>query len=99
MIIRSQNKYRITDDLKLHIGIHEYKATDNTYEIRTSSGDAIGEYSTMEKAVKVLDMICRAYAAIEIKKVGMNIADDLVEGLEDMLFGVFEMPQDSEVIT
>jgi len=97
MIIRSQNKKRITDDLNLHIGIHEYKATDNTYEIRDASNAAIGEYSTIGKAVKVLDMICRGYAAIEIKKLGMNFTDELVEGLEDMLLGVFEMPQDSEV--
>jgi len=61
MIIRSQNKARTTDDLKLHICIHFYESTGECYEIRTSSGDTIGEYSTMEKAVKVLDMIQNKY--------------------------------------
>lgn len=98
MIIRSQNKARITDDLKLHIGIHEYKATDNTYEIRTSSGDTIGEYSTMEKAVKVLDMIQGMYGKHLYSQGGlMATADYYVPPFAFIPPKVFQMPEDSEV--
>ena len=65
MIIRSQNKKRITDDLKLHIEKRYEERNGEWYEIRTSSHESIGEYSTMEKAFKVLDMIedaCRNIA-------------------------------------
>ena len=91
MIIRSQNKKRTTDDLKLNIRIVEYNSTDDMYEIRDSSGNTIGEYSTMEKAVKVLDMIQNKY--FEHMTLEQNGA--IMGVLERPK--VFIMPQDSEV--
>lgn len=82
MIIRSQNKTRITDDLNLHIFIHDYKSTDECYEIQASTCATIGEYSTIEKAIKVLDMICDFYVECNCQYVRNK---------------VFQMPQDSEV--
>ena len=90
MIIRSQNKKRITDDLKLHIWIAEYESTNETYEIRDSSCATIGEYSTMEKAVKVLDMICEFANELHFE----TVATDQCGRLDGV---VFDMPQDSEV--
>lgn len=107
MIIRSQNKTRIMDDLNLHIGIHEYKATDNTYEIRDTSNVAIGEYSTMEKAVKVLAAIQDTYVRSTVYNCLMNGTAETIAGCGDdvtkQVFEtgrnvfVFQMPQDSEV--
>lgn len=89
MIIRSQNKTRITDDLKLHIFIHDYKSTDECYEIQTFLGATIGEYSSMEKAIKVLDMIQDAYLSCN--------REYLMDNFGFVQNKVFEMPQDCEV--
>ena len=56
------------------------------WEIVTFSGNVksyLGQYSTEEKAIKVLDMICRAYEYFR----GGNVYEH----------SVFQMPQDSEV--
>lgn len=107
MIIRSQNKTRIMDDLNLHIGIHEYKETDNTFEIRDTSNVTIGEYSTMEKAVKVLDAIQDTYVRSTVYNCLMNGTAAAIVGCGDAVAKqafetgrdvfVFQMPQDSEV--
>lgn len=82
MIIRSQNKKAIVN-LNMIDTIEE---RDN--QIRYFSGGGmetvglLGQYSTEEKAIKVLDMICNACR---------NIA------FIDEQAVVFEMPQDSEV--
>lgn len=82
MIIRSQDKRRITSDLNLYIYEWDSEKYGVRYDIRTSTHNPIGTYSTEEKAVKVLDMIedaCRNMAFIDEQAV------------------VFRMPQDSEV--
>lgn len=91
MIIRSQNKKSIInfDNLEAVKLIEiQLNAVNNLwdFEIRyynfEENGELLGIYSTYEKAIKVLDMICdtcRNIAFIDEKAV------------------VFNMPQDSEV--
>ena len=82
MIIRSQNK-KVIVNLNMVDTIEE-----RDKQIRYFSGGGmetlgvLGIYSTEEKAIKVLDMICDAYR---------NIA------FIDEQAVVFNMPQDSEV--
>ena len=80
MIIRSQDKRSITDDLNLEI--HHESWDSKEWEIGNNAIGVMGTYSTEEKAIKVLDMICdacRNTAFIDEQAV------------------VFYMPQDSEV--
>lgn len=84
MIIRSQNKKRIANlknitEIVCNQGfeILVYFASDIVYS------EIFGEYSTEEKAVKVLDLICETYEVF--------CAGNAYEQ------SVFNMPQDSEV--
>ena len=93
MIIRSQDKKSITPlceisivPIRNHIQRKEYRTIG--YKMVTDKNLEIGRYSTEEKAIKVLDMICNFYA----------------EHLEELKFdeapfvrAFFSMPQDSEV--
>lgn len=86
MIIRSQNKLKTTTDLNLEI----YDCHDDIFLIVNQTVDTLGIYSTKEKAIKVLDMICnfaneKHYEKVVPKQCGC------IGGV------VFEMPQDSEV--
>lgn len=58
MIIRSQDKTRITSDLNFNI-VHFTIFEPELWSIKNSIG-CFGEYTTEEKALKVLDMICDA---------------------------------------
>ena len=58
MIIRSQNKKNITTDLNLRV--FNLIETEE-YNIISNAVGFIGTYSTEEKAIKVLDMICDAW--------------------------------------
>ena len=89
MIIRSQDKTMI---INFSIASNFYKQGSEIW-VNTFHGIAkIGTYSTEEKAIKVLDMICEEYVKYT--------------SLEDVLGGVhgihilpkcFQMPQDEEV--
>lgn len=86
MIIRSQNKKSITNLNNIDtIGIEPNHCGCDVVCFNGSeeSRSKIGEYSTEEKAIKVLDMICRAYENYR----GGNIYEH----------SIFNMPQDSEV--
>ena len=62
MIIRSQDKRRITTDLNLHIeSIEVGKENIKRVFIKSEKMGTIGVYSTEEKAIKVLDMIMEHY--------------------------------------
>ena len=87
MIIRSQDKKSITDDLKLHISECDFAKDNITYRIYTSTHDWLGTYSTEEKAIKVLDMICNTYVETVWTDSQMIIANRVC----------FEMPSDEEV--
>lgn len=82
MIIRSQDK-------KLLLVL------ENAYEINITQGTVymfgsnIGEYSTEEKALSVLDMICARYQAIWDAENGFISSSNFSS--------IFQMPQDSEV--
>ena len=91
MIIRSQDKKAITDDLKLYIRENDFTRDKVKWEIRNAEQDLLATYSTEEKAIKVLDMIQNKY--FEHMTVENNGA--IVNVLERPK--VFKMPQDSEV--
>ena len=88
MIIRSQDKKAITDDLKLYIRENDFTRGKVKWEIRNAEQDLLATYSTEEKAIKVLDMIQSAYNSIETMKIDKGAWRDN---------HYFEMPQDSEV--
>ena len=106
MLIRSQGKMGIVNlDCVEAVGIEK----DNT--IRAYGNDRVyelGEYSTEEKAIKVLDMIQSAYAKCESVKALSNgtmvdlagkfnqkQSDDFIN--DHRATFVFQMPQDDEV--
>ena len=90
MIIRSQNKEGIVimdNNDCIGIGTEGMKTIIMAY-----NGDSkafLGYYSTREKAIKVLDMICEQYQYCEeCKYTGIGVSQPEF---------VFQMPQDSEV--
>ena len=89
MIIRSQDKHRITTDLDIWME-HREIGTREEYWICNKTRSGLGRYSTAEKAIKVLDMICdfangKHYETVVPEQCGC------IGGV------VFQMPQDSEV--
>ena len=98
MIIRSQDKKSITNFQQLtDVGIIK---NNGVFAIRAyypfSVGDEyskmnLGLYSTEEKAIKVLDMICEKYKEPIVRA---NYTNE-----ESLIYAnsVFQMPQDSEV--
>lgn len=90
MIIRSQDKRNTTTDLNLLIKV-ESRVLSNClkeefprqamFRIVDSKNITLGDYSTEEKAIMVLDMIAQNY----------------VESEKYIIRRVFEMPQDCEV--
>lgn len=77
MLIRSQDRMKI----KPINSCLEIYWTGSTLNI---DGSIYGEYSTEENAIKVLDMVCKAYKDFEDYK---NLKNNRV----------FEMPKDDEV--
>lgn len=91
MIIRSQDKTIITTNLNLWVSeeVVGYEIENDDFKL--------GAYSTKEKAIKVLDMVQKFYAVYELAKVGRKVPNNEVTDFGDMIFGCFDMPQDSEV--
>ena len=87
MIIRSQDKKTITTDLNLCVYEDEWT---HQFEVSNNIGMELGLYSTEEKAIKVLDMICEAYCRMEDIKCGA------VQAQKHDSF-CFDMPSDEEV--
>ena len=91
MWIKSQNKKILVDTNKIYIecdSIYNHK----TYFIK---GDCIlGEYSTKEKAMRVMDMIQNAITGTRFEFTDI-VRDCDLAGIE--IHNVFNMPQDSEV--
>ena len=90
MIIRCQDKEKTTTDLNLHIeSIEVGKENIKRVFIKSEKMGTIGVYSTEEKAIKVLDMICAEYQyAEECKHTGVGSAPPEF---------VFQMPLDEDV--
>lgn len=88
MLIRSQDKLSLVNFDSQKLGI-EY-AGDGKYGIYCSLKNyaTLCEYSTKEKAIKVLDMIQEAYEKYEYEKVFKT-------GIT--LFETFQMPEDEDV--
>lgn len=89
MLIRSQDKTIIVNiDNAFSIAIKDINGATTIYVGSQGSCCIIAEYSTKEKAMKVLDMIQEAYEGYEYEKAFKT-------GLA--LFEAFQMPADSEV--
>lgn len=92
MIIRSQDKKAITDDLKLYIRENDFICDKAKWEIRNAEQDLLATYSTEEKAVKVLDMICQQYMKNQALYIDReNNARVIPQN------SVFQMPADEDV--
>lgn len=89
MLIRSQNKELLVNfNVSAGIEIEERNTKTVVTSYITGCSYLLGEYSTKEKALKVLDMIQDAYERYEYEKVFKT-------GLT--LFETFQMVEDSEV--
>ena len=93
MLIISQNKSVITENLELHMEVLDRKAIGEVpCFIKNGAGDILGRYSSREKAIKVLDMICGDY----LKTTAMCITTEgELKCLPQAV--VFQMPRDEEV--
>lgn len=91
MFIRSQNKKILVDTNKIYIecdSIYNHK----TYFIK---GDCIlGQYSTEEKAMRVMDMIQNAITGTRFEFTDI-VRDCDLAGIE--IHNVFNMPEDTEI--
>ena len=113
MLIRSQNKETLVN-FNVSAGIEIAEGTTKTVVTSYITGCSylLGEYSTREKAMKVLDMIQEAYADAElipmtVPNIGKMFAKAsaskenklLAEAIGKVLMNkmVFQMPEDSEV--
>lgn len=85
MFIRSQDKKILTE-------IHDLEI-DSANQI-WGSGMLIGEYSTEEKAIKVMDMIQSAITGTRFEFTDI-VRDCDLAGIE--IHNVFNMPKDEEV--
>ena len=95
MIIRSQDKKLLIPLDKFTIGTTKDNYVCATSNLCVSTAEikagVLGKYSTEEKAVKVLDMICEKYKEPIVRA---NYTNE-----ESLIYAnsVFQMPQDSEV--
>ena len=107
MIIRSQDKRRITSDLNLSIKIEsrimssclkEEFPRQAMFRIFDSKDIPLGDYSTEEKAIKVLDMIQKEYGRHYYGEGGpLATMNHYVEPFAFIPPKVFQMPSDEEV--
>ena len=91
MLIRSQDKLQLIN-LENGTTAVDYRNKKNIlfYDIGSvEPTSTIGEYSSEEKVIKVLDMIQDNYAKLDCVHHGVYIHGDCVS--------VFQMPQDEEV--
>ena len=109
MLIRSQNKEVLTN-LNALAGIEIAEGPVKTVITSYITGCSylLGEYSNKQKAVKVLDMLQKAYAEYEMLRgmsTGMGgimvtyntkmIVNELENEIQEK--SIFQMPEDSEV--
>lgn len=107
MLIRSQDNKKLVNLSNVEcISIRTYDDTTDIW----CGGYLIGEYSTEEKAIKVLDMFEEKYKALQTSSViDGNLIKDAVDALSfldnaiDVITNglknnhVFQMPEDEEV--
>ena len=108
MLIRSQDKRTLVNlDNTNAILIHEDDTGFSVVACGININYEIGEYSTEEKAIKVLDMIQKQYSHCVAGNIFMNGRIDRVNEMtsevaeccvrEHIDMQVLQMPQDSEV--
>ena len=109
MLIRSQNKEVLTNlNALAGIEIAEGPVKSVITSYITGCSYLLGEYSNKQKAVKVLDMLQKAYAEYEMLRgmsTGMGgimvtyntkmIVNELEKEIQEKT--IFQMPEDSEV--
>lgn len=87
MIIRSQDKTKIINfNTTCEIYKQGFEIWLNTY----NGISKIGTYSTEEKAIKVLDMICEHATELHFSTI-------VPDGCGEIYGNVFQMPSDEEV--
>lgn len=108
MLIRSQNKELLVNfNVSAGIEIEERNTKTVVTSYITGCSYLLGEYSTKEKALKVLDMIQEAYADEKLVDYTTYLQQNEIEKMDDsailairnelMKKAVFQMPEDSEV--
>lgn len=100
MWIRSQNKEILTDANKIYIecDFTDYDCKHKTYFIKADC--ILGQYSSKEKALKVLDMIQKQIANCSEhygKAIPVTPYDQWKESFVKTEF-VFQMPEDYQVV-
>jgi len=99
MLIRSQDKkdMYVLENIS-RIGAEKIYGKDETdWVVELNHSNPIGTYSTEEKAIKVLDMICENY---ELSLYSDDAFDQSANVQRPYIFArnnVFQMPQESEV--
>lgn len=93
MLIRSQNKKELIEMTSITINVRTRQSSNKCYiEARQYSNIIfLGEYSTEEKALKVLDMLQEEYLSPIVRNV---VGENEVEIYQNK---VFNMPEDNEV--
>lgn len=116
MLIRSQDKERIMNFTGASVGIDQEMSDDNNICIAIfyseNAYEELGEYSTKEKALKVLDIIQEAYADAKLNEILLpdvcKAANKSQQEKENTSIAkdirnvfmkkmVFQMPENSEV--
>ena len=93
MWVRSQNKEILINANSFRI-IEEFNSYCIVYDFYDGELYYLGEYSTKEKAMKVMDMIQNAITGTRFEFTDI-VRDCDLAGIE--IHNVFNMPQDSEV--
>lgn len=97
MLIRSQDKRMIVNFENIcTVSAFPEKDSEDIYVEDGTGSLMVGRYSTKEKAIKVLDMIQKAYSEYQIM---LNFSVSYLHEFKEKTdgFAIFQMPEDSEV--
>lgn len=101
MLIRSQNKELLVNfNVSAGIEIEERNTKTVVTSYITGCSYLLGEYSTKEKALKVLDMIQEAYANVELIPMAVqNIGKMFQKAIGKAIMNkmIFQMPEEGSV--
>ncbi len=98
MLIRSQDKKIVLNIDQIVIFVRDNCILCDGYVISPGGTNLLGEYSSEEKAIKVLDMIQEKYLSyMEVTGRLSLTGDSIIQPNMWVLPKVFQMPQDDEV--
>lgn len=99
MLIRSKNGTELIEFENMHIGLdRQVKGGIIAFPYSANGkGILIGQYSTEETAIKVLDMIQQKCSYDDCRMMNITYDCDYLRYVEQQEYGVFQMPQESEV--